>query len=235
MKRAILVLIIVISLGLSVGYAQEKKVQPKKQTQTQTTTENESLNTTYVTPKKVIMVPGSRQTIKKGKSTLMVEYERLHKTKKFPIIRVQGIPFKLREKGNRLEFTWQQAGYEVLWAKGDKGVFLMSSEAFKKKSFSVKNKDVKNSIIYKGLVVETKRRDGVMSKLEVVDIIKDSAGKMEKFSVRTFANRDNPAEFHNENNILSPEFHKQYEKGINDEVLYIFTSNKKGEIFVYYR
>ncbi len=181
------------------------------------------------------MVPGSVQQVKKGKASLVIKYEKLHKTKKFPIIRIQGIPFKLRKKGDNLVFTWQQAGYEVVWAKGDKEVILMSSDPFKRKSFSVKNKDVKNSIIYKGLVVETKRRDGVMSKLEVVDVIKDSSGNMEKFSVRTYANKANPAEFHNENNILSPEFHKQYEKGINDEVLYIFTSNKKGEIFVYYR
>jgi len=182
------------------------------------------------------MLPGGVQKINKGKASLVIEYEKLHKTKKFPIIRIQGIPFKLRKKGNNLVFTWQQAGYEVIWAKGGQEVILMSSDPFKKrKTFSVKNKDVKNSIIYKGLTVETKRRDGSMSKMEIVDVIKDSKGNMEKFSVRTFANKANPAEFQNENNILAPEFHKQYEKGINDEVLYIFTSNKKGEIFVYYR
>ncbi len=233
MKRVILTVLLTVLIGIPVGYAKNKAVQPVKEKQA--SPGNESLNVTYVSPKKVIMVPGSRQTIRKGKSSLMIEYEKMHKTKKFPIIRIQKIPFKLREKGDRLEFTWQQAGYEVLWAKGEKEVLLMSSEAFKKQSFAVKDKNVKNSIIYKGLVVETKRRDGTMSKLEVVDVIKDSNGGMEKFSVRTFANRDNPSEFHNENNILAPEFHKQYEKGINDEVLFIFTSNKKGEIFVYYR
>ncbi len=181
------------------------------------------------------MVPGSIQKIEKGKASLMIEFERLHQTKKFPIIRIQGIPFKLRKKGDNLVFTWQQVGYEVVWAKGGREVILMSSEEFKRKSFSVKNKDVRNSIIYKGLVVETKRRDGSTSKLEVVDVVKDTNGHMQKFSVRTFANKDNPTEFQNENNILAPEFHKQYEKGVNDEVLYIFTSNKKGEIFIYYR
>lgn len=232
MKRAVLAVLLIIMLGLPAAYAQ--KATPKVEKK-QANPGNESLNVTYVTPKKVIMVPGSRQTIRKGKSSLKIEYEGLHKTEKFPIVRIQSLPFKLRKKGDRLEFTWQQAGYEVIWAKGGKEVVLMSSEPFKKKSFSVKNKNVKNSIIYKGLIVETKRRDGKMAKLEVVDIIKDSKGGMEKFSVRTFANRENSSEFHNENNILAPEYHKQYEKGINDEVLFIFTSNKKGEIFVYYR
>ena len=233
MKRAFLTVLLCVLLSFSICHAQsQKKAAGKKNQSSQV---DESTNVTYVSPKKVIMVPGSVQKIKKGKDSLVIKYEKLHQTKKFPIIRIQGIPFKLRKKGDNLVFTWQQAGYEVVWAKGNKEVILMSSDPFKRKSFSVKNKDVKNSIIYKGLVVETKRRDGVLSKLEVVDVIKDSSGNMEKFSVRTFANKDNPAEFHNENNILSPEFHKQYEKGINDEVLFIFTSNKKGEIFVYYR
>ncbi|MBT3226788.1 MAG: hypothetical protein HN580_06955 [Deltaproteobacteria bacterium] len=233
MKRAFLTVLLVTLLSFSTCYAQsETKASDKKD---QANPVDESTNVTYVSPKKVILVPGSIQKIKKGKASLMIEYKELHKTKKFPIIRIQGIPFKLRKKGDNLVFTWQQAGYEVVWVKGDKEVILMSSEPFKRKSFSVKNKDVKNSVIYKGLVVETKRRDGVISKLEVADVVKDASGNMEKFSVRTFANKDNPAEFHNENNILAPEFHKQYEKGINDEVLYIFTSNKKGEIFVYYR
>ncbi len=233
MKRVILIIFLALMLGVPAGYAQKKMSQTAKTDPANPG--NEARNVTYVSPKKIIMVPGSYQTIRKGKASLKVKYERIHKTGKFPIVRIQSIPFKLRKKGDRLEFTWQQAGYEVLWAKGGKEIILMSSEAFKKQSFSVKNKNVKNSIIYKGLMVETKRRDGAMSKLEVVDIVKDSTGRMEKFSVRTFADKKNPSQFHNENNILSPEFHKQYEKGINDEVLYIFTSNKKGEIFVYYR
>jgi hypothetical protein len=233
MKRVILAIFLALMLGVPAGYAQKKVSQTAKTVPANPG--NESHKVTYVSPKKVMMVPGSYQTIRKGKSSLKIEYERMHKTGKFPIVRIQKIPFKLRKKGDRLEFTWQQAGYEVLWAKGGKEIILMSSDAFKKQSFSVKNKNVKNSIIYKGLMVETKRRDGAMSKLEVVDIVKDSTGRMEKFSVRTFADKKNPSQFHNENNILSPEFHKQYEKGINDEVLYIFTSNKKGEIFVYYR
>ncbi len=233
MKRAFLTVLLCVLLSFSICFAQSQKKAPIKKNQSSPV--EETSNITYVSPKKVIMVPGSIQKIKKGKASLVIKYEKLHKTKKFPIIRIQGIPFKLRKKGDNLVFTWQQAGYEVVWAKGDKEVILMSSNPFKRKSFSVKNKDVKNSIIYKGLIVETKRRDGVMSKLEVVDVTKDPTGNMEKFSVRTFANKDNPAEFHNENNILSPDFHKQYEKGINDEVLFIFTSNKKGEIFVYYR
>jgi len=233
MKRVILAIFLILMLGVPAGYAQKKASQTAKLAPANLG--NEARNVTYVSPKKVTMVPGSYQTIRKGKASLKIEYERIHKTGKFPIVRIQSIPFNLRKKGDRLEFTWKQAGYEVLWAKGGKEIILMSSDAFKKQSFSVKNKNVKNSIIYKGLMVETKRRDGAISKLEIVDIVRDSKGGMEKFSVRTFADKKNPSEFHNENNILSPEFHKQYEKGINDEVLYIFTSNKKGEIFVYYR
>jgi len=232
MKRAAIAVLLMLMLGVSTGFAEEPAQVAKE---SPPDPGNESVNVTYVNPKKVVLVPGSRQTIRKGKSELTIVYEELHKTGKFPIVSLQGIPFKLQNKGERLAFTWQQAGYEVIWATEGGQVLLMSSEAFQKESFSVKNKDVKNSIIYKGLVVETKRRDGVMSKLEVVDIIRDGQGRMEKFSVRTFADRANPAEFHNENNILAPEYHKQYEKGINDEVLFIFTSNKKGEIFVYYR
>lgn len=233
MKQTTLTVMMAFLLSLASVFGQDKATQQQKPAQPDPG--NESVNITYVSPKKVIMVPGSRQTINKGKETLTVEYEKLHKTEKFPIVRIQDIPFKLRKKGDSLVFTWQTAGYEVVWVKDNKEVYLLSSQPFKKESFSVKNKDVKNSIIYEGLVVETKRKDGIMSKLEVVDITKDSQGRMEKFSVRTYANKDNPSEFHNENNILSPEYHKQYEKGINDEVLYIFTSNKEGEVFVYYR
>ena len=39
----------------------------------------------------------------------------------------------------------------------------------------------------------------------------------------------------NENNRLAPEYHKQYEKGVNDEVLFIFTTDEIGDIYVYYR
>ncbi|MBU2643784.1 hypothetical protein KKI24_03690 [bacterium] len=233
MKRAILALLLGALLGFPVCYAQSQATAPADKPQVNPG--NESVNITYVSPKKVIMVPGSKQTIRKDKDSLVIEYEKRHKTENFPIIRIQEIPFKLTEKGDKLEFTWQRAGYEVIWSKGDDEVILMSSEAFQRESFSVKNKDVKSSIIYKGLVVETKRREGIVSKLEVVDVIRDATGNMEKFSVRTYADKGNTTEFQNENNILRPEFHKQYEKGVNDEVLYIFTSNKKGEIFVYYR
>ncbi|NQU64753.1 MAG: hypothetical protein HQ517_10815 [SAR324 cluster bacterium] len=239
MKSTFLTVLLVILIGFSTGHAQSKTTAPIETAPTEPTDEtkptDESVNITYVSPKKVIMVPGSLQKISKGKESLIIEYEKLHKTGNFPIIRIQGVPFKLREKGDNLVFTWHQVGYEVVWAKSGEEVILMSSEEFKRKTFSVKNKDVRNSVIFKGLVVETKRSDGSVSKLEVVDVVQSPNGKMEKFSVRTYANKDNPAEFQNENNILSPEFHKQYEKGINDEVLYIFTSNNKGEVFVYYR
>ncbi|MCP4749726.1 MAG: hypothetical protein GY866_02430 [Proteobacteria bacterium] len=192
-------------------------------------------NVDYVSSKKAILVPGSIQKIVSGKKTLVIEYEKMHKTGKFPIVRIQDIPFKLRKSGKNLEFTWQKVGYELVWlSKGDK-VSLASSEAFNRKSFSVKNKNIKNTVISKGLTVETKRSDGVVSILKVVDIVKDSSGKMKKFSVKTYGDKNNPNEFHSENNIMAPEYYKQYEKGINDEVLYIFTSNENGQIFVYYR
>jgi hypothetical protein len=192
-------------------------------------------NVTYVNPKRVSLEPGSVQVIKVGQDRLVIEYESMHKTGNFPIIRIQGIPFKLRKAGDAIAFFWRQETYELVWSPNTEKVALLSSEAFATESFSVSSKDVKNSIIYQGLTVETKRRDGVVSKLEVVDVQKDAHGKMEKFSVRTFADKTNTLDFHNENNILAPEFHRQYEKGINDEVLYIFTTDAEGQIFVYYR
>lgn len=197
--------------------------------------EKSSVNIEYVSPKKVLLSPGSIQYVTSGKKTLRIEYEKLHKTGKFPIIRIQDIPFKLTKRGDDLEFTWQTAGYEITWLNKSDKVSLKSSKQFNKKTFSVKNKNVKNNLIREGLIVKTKRRNGVMSKLEIVTVEMGADGKMKKFSVRSYADKDNVSEFQNENNIMAPEFYKQYEKGVNDEVLYIFTSDENGQIFVYYR
>ena len=200
--------------------------------------ESKSPRIIQVSPKKVIMLPGSIQRIKTGKdgkTILNIEFEKMHPKGKFPVIRIQEIPFKLKERGNSIEFTWRQAAYELTWLKEGEKVSLLSSEPFGEKTFSTKAKQVKHKLIRPGLIVETKRADGVTSKLEVTSVVKGSNGSMEKFSVRTFADKKVSNSYHTENNILRPEFHKQYEKGVNGEILYIFTSNKKGEIFVYYR
>ena len=159
----------------------------------------------------------------------------MHKTGNFPIVRIQGIPFKITKPENNLEFTWQKAGYELTWLPFSQKVALVSSEPFLKKSFSLQDKNVKSKLIHKGLTIQSKRRDGIISELQVVDVVKNSKGGMDKFSVRTFANKTIPSEYHNENNILAPEYHKQYEKAINGEVLFVFTSDDKGKIYVYYR
>ena len=189
----------------------------------------------YETPKKVILVPGSMQEVKSNRKNLVIEFEKMHKTGKFPIVRIQGIPFKLTKPNNKLEFTWQKAGYELTWLPFSEKVALVSSEPLFKKSFSLQDENVKSKLIHPGLAVESKRRDGQMAKLQVVDVLKNSQGQMEKFSVRTFADKNVPTQYHTENNILAPEFHKQYEKGINGEVLFVFTSDDKGKIYVYYR
>ena len=189
----------------------------------------------YKTPKKVILVPGSMQEVTTNRKNLVVEFEKMHKTGKFPIVRIQGIAFKLTKPNTKLEFTWQKAGYELTWLPFSDKVAMVSSEPLFKKSFSLQDENVKSKLIHPGLSVESKRRDGVVAKLQIVDVLKNAKGQMEKFSVRTFANKTVPSEYHNENNILAPEYHKQYEKGINGEVLFVFTSDDKGKIFVYYR
>jgi hypothetical protein len=189
----------------------------------------------YQTPKKVILIPGSMQEVKSNRKNLVIEFEKMHKTGKFPIVRIQGIQFKLTKPNNKLEFTWQKAGYELTWLPFSEKVALVSSEPMFKKSFSLQDENVKSKLIRPGLTVESKRRDGVMAKLQVVDVIKDANGQMEKFSVRTFADKSVASQYHTENNIMAPEFHKQYEKGINGEVLFVFTSDEKGKIYVYYR
>ena len=191
-----------------------------------------------VSPKKVILVPGSIQRIKTGKKgddILAIEFEKMHPKGKFPIIRIQGIPFKLPKRGHSIEFTWKTAGYELMWLKEGEKVSLLSSKPFGEKTFSTKAKKVKSALIRTGLIVETKRSNGIKSKLEVTNVVKDSDGKMEKFSVRTHGDAKKAGEYHTENNIPRPKFHKQYEKGVNGEILYIFTSNEKGQVYVYYR
>lgn len=231
--KIIAISLVLIVIGMSDCMAetkQIKKLPADSSAKTEATTK-----VVYVSAKKVILVPGSRQQITSGEKTLTIEFSNMHKTGNFPIIRIQSIPFKLTKPGDNLEFTWQQAGYELMWLPNSQKVSLASSAPFAQQTFSVKDKDVKNDIIYKGLIVETKRKNGLISKLEVVDLEKDAKGQMQKFSVKTYADKQDSSEYHNENNIMAPEYHKQYEKGINDEILFVFTSDEKGQIHVYYR
>jgi len=233
MKRLIAIGLLVVTFGFFEGSGLFAKSKVEKLNLKPV--EKSSVNVEYISPKKALLSPGSVQYITSGHKTLRIEYEKLHKTGKFPIVKIQDIPFKLTQRGNKLEFTWHTAGYEITWMKKSDKVSLKSSNQFNKKTFSVKNKNVKNNLIRNGLVVETKRRDGVVSKLEIVNVEIGKDGKMKKFSVRSYANKEKVDEFQNENNVMAPEFYKQYEKGVNDEVLYIFTSDENGQIFVYYR
>lgn len=194
-----------------------------------------SRNVKYLSPKKAILTPGSLQSITSGKKTLTIEYRELHKTGQFPVVRIQGIPFKLTREGENLEFTWAAAGYDLKWKPQSIEVILTSSEPFNDKSFDLKAATTKHQVIYKGLIVETKRGDNTISMLEVTNMIAGSDGKMKQFSVKTWGDKSAASNFQIENNILAPEFHKQYEKGVNDEILYVFTTNERGEVVVYYR
>lgn len=230
MKQLLVMFTFLFVLGHS-GYATVKdKTGKSPKNSTKSFTEP-----IYVSPKKVILISGSMQEIVRNKKQLIIEFEKMHKTGNFPVVRIQGIPFKLTKPNNNLEFTWQKAGYDLTWLPFSQKVALVSSEPFFKKSFSLEDKNVNNKLIHAGLTVESKRRDGVMAKLQVVNVKTNAKGQMEKFSLRTFADKTIPSEYHNENNILAPEFHKQYEKGINGEVLFVFTSDDKGKIYVYFR
>ncbi|PCI25255.1 MAG: hypothetical protein COB67_10955 [SAR324 cluster bacterium] len=191
-----------------------------------------------VNARKVILSPGNIQRIKtgeEGETILGIEFEHLDPMGDFPVVRIQGIPFKLTKRGESIKFTWQQASYELVWLpQGDK-VSLLSSEPFGERTFSPKAQQVKRELLYKGLAVETKRMNGVHAKMEVTGIVKNREGKMEKFSVRTFSNKARVKSYQNENNIIAPAFQDQYEKGVNGEVLFIFSTNKQGQIYVYYR
>ena len=194
-----------------------------------------SKNVKYVSPKKAILSQGSIQSITSGKKTLTIEYREMHKTGKFPVVRIQGIPFKLTQEGENLEFTWATAGYNLRWIPKTNDVSLISSKPFNEKSFDLQSEKTKHKVIYRGLIIETPKRDNTVSTLEVTDVKMSSDGKVEQFSVKTFGDKTALSNYQVENNILAPEYHKQYEKGVNDEILYIFTSNEKGEVIVYYR
>jgi len=188
-----------------------------------------------VNPKKIYLVPQSFKQVTKGKDTLTIEYERLHPKDHYPIVRIQGIQFNIREPNETMEFTWHGAGYMMVWPKGEKEkVAFMSSVPFDSAAFSPDKKDVHHALLKKGLIVTAKRQDGKKAKLEVTDL-EMADKKMNKFSIRTFADEKVPTVFQNENHTPAPEVDVQYEKGVNGEVLFIFTSDKKGQIFVYWR
>jgi len=188
-----------------------------------------------VNPKKVYLVPQSFKQVTKGKDTLTIEYERLHPKEKYPMVRIQGIQFNIRQQNESMEFTWHGAGYMMVWPKGEtEKVALMSSAPFDSSAFSPEKKNVHHAKLKRGLIVSAKRQDGKKSKVEVTDI-EMAGGKMHKFSIRTFADEKVPTEFQNENHTPAPEQQKQYEKGINGEVLFIFTTDAKGQIYVYWR
>lgn len=194
-----------------------------------------SKNVKYLSPKKAILSQGSIQAITSGKKTLTIEYRELHKTGKFPVVRIQGIPFKLTQEGENLEFTWATAGYDLRWIPKTHDVSLISSKPFNEKSFDLQSEKTKHQVIYKGLSIETPKSDKTISMLEVTNVMLGEDGKVAQFSIKTFGDKTALSNYQVENNILAPEYHKQYEKGVNDEILYIFTSNEKGEVLVYYR
>jgi len=191
-----------------------------------------------VNPKKVILTPKTVQRIKSPNGEqLEIAFERIHPAGKFPEVRIQGIPFKMEKRGEKIAFTWNQAGYELTWADQGDEVILLSSQAFaqaEEAKLSPDNKEAKHALLKKGLVVTAKRKNGKTARLEVTNLEQDKAGKMTKFSTKTQGDENSP-EFQMENNIMPPETFKQYEKGIDEEILFIFTSNRNGQIFVYYR
>ncbi len=187
-----------------------------------------------VNEKTVILSPGTVQRVKAGKDQLEIDYDRLHPTGKFPEVKIQGIPFKLAKRGEKLAFTWNKATYELTWKGKGNQVQLRSSNDFAgTPKLSTRDKKAKHALIKSGLVVKTKRKNGTIAKLEVVQV-RRAGKKMVKFSTKTFADENSP-EYQMENNIMPPETFKQYEKGVNGEILFIFTSNRQGQIFVYYR
>lgn len=188
-----------------------------------------------VGPKKIFLVPQSFKQVNSGKDTLTIEFEKLHPAAKYPMVRIQGIQFNIRTQGETIEWTWHGAGYTMVWPKNEtEKVLLMSSEPFDKQAFTPEKKDVKHALLKEGLKVKTKRQDGTVALLEVT-AVEEMGGKMSKFSTRTFSDETKEAEFQNENNIPAPPTAKQYEKGVNGEVLFIFTSNEKGQVYVYWR
>lgn len=187
-------------------------------------------------PKKVLLVPQSYKQVVSGKDTLTVEYEKLHPKEKFPIVRIQGIQFNLRQRGETTEFTWSGEGYSLAWPKGDtENVVFTTSGTFEAEAaFGPEKKDSQKALVKEGLIVQTKRQDGKTSKLEVTGVEKEGEA-VTKFSIKTYADEQVAADSQSENHIPAPEVKKQYEKAINGEILYIFTSDKDGKVWVYWR
>ena len=184
--------------------------------------------------KKVILSPGAVQRIGKKGNNLEIDYERIHPSGNFPVVRIQGIPFKMTKRGEKIAFSWNKAGYELFWLKKGNKVALLSSAPFAEAKLKATSASAKHKLIKKGLVVTTKRKNGKISKLIVTNVIKNKRGKMVKFSTETHGDSSNN-QYQGEQNIMAPEVGKQYEKAVNGEILYIFTSNKNGQIFVYFR
>ena len=184
--------------------------------------------------KKVILSPGAVQRIGKKGNNLEIDYERLHPSGKFPVVRIQGLPFKMTKRGEKLSFSWNKAGYELFWLKEGNEVALLSSAPFAEAKLNAKSASAKHLLIKKGLIVKAKRKDGKFAKLKVTNVVKDNKGRMQKFSTETHGD-EKGMNSQSEQNIMAPEVGKQYEKAVNGEILYIFTSNKNGQIFVYYR
>ena len=187
-----------------------------------------------INSKKVLLSPGAVQRIGKKGNNLEIEFEKMHPSGKFPVIRIQGIPFKVTNREEKISFSWNKAGYDIFWLKKGDQVALLSSENFAEAKLTPKSSQAKHKIIKKGLVVTTKRKNGKIAKLKVTDVQKDRKGRMKKFSTETYAEQTGK-NYQSEQNIMAPEVEKQYEKSVNGEILYIFTSNKRGQIYVYYK
>ncbi|MDX2471961.1 MAG: hypothetical protein QNL04_15430 [SAR324 cluster bacterium] len=187
-----------------------------------------------INPKKVLLAPGAVQRIGKKGNNLEIEYEKMHPSGNFPVVRIQGIPFKMTNREEKLSFSWNKAGYDLFWLKKGNQVALLSSADFAEDKLTAKSTAAKHQVIKKGLVVTTKRKNGKTSKLKVTDVQKDKKGRMKKFSTETYAEKAGK-DYQSEQNIMAPEVEKQYEKSVNGEILYIFTSNKNGQIYVYYK
>lgn len=191
-----------------------------------------------ISSREVILSVGNIQRIKTGEngdSILNIEFFQLDPVEKFPIVKIQGIPFKITQRDENIKFTWQNANYTLVWMETGDKVSLISSEPFGERTFSAKAKQVKSELIYKGLSIETKRLSGEVARLDITGVRSNKDGEMEKFSLKTFSDTRNMDNYQNENDLVAPRVKEQIEKGINGEVLFIFAADEKGEIYVYYR
>ncbi len=191
-----------------------------------------------ISSSEVLLSIGNIQRIKTGEngdSILNIEFFDMDPYEYFPIIKIQGIPFKLTQRGQSLIFTWQNANYTLTWLSTSDEVSLVSSQPFGERTFSPKAKQVKTKLIFKGLSIESERLSGETARLDITGVILGNEGEMAKFSIKTYSDTRNMENYQNENNLVAPGIEAQIEKGINGEVLFIFTKNEKGAIDVYYR